>query len=63
MLPIYLHLSFIGLPQNRAFVPFEIAFILPTAFLMVSRIPHFLQSRSAACHANSCCWRCSAGLA
>ena len=41
MLPIYLHLSFIGLPQNKAFVPLEIAYVLLIAFLMVSRIPHF----------------------
>lgn len=41
MLPIYLHLSFLGMPQSRAFVPFEIAYVLVIAFLMVSRIPHF----------------------
>ncbi len=41
MLPIYLHLSFVGLPQSRAFVPYEIAYVLLIAFLMVSRIPHF----------------------
>jgi CDP-diacylglycerol--serine O-phosphatidyltransferase len=41
MLPIYLHHSFIGLPQSRSFVPYEIAYVLVIAFLMVSRIPHF----------------------
>ncbi len=41
MLPMYLHLSFVGMPQNRFFVPFEIAYVLLIAFLMVSRIPHF----------------------
>ena len=41
MLPIYLHLSFIGMPQSRALVPYEIAYVLMIAFLMVSQIPHF----------------------
>lgn len=41
MLPIYLHLSVFGLPQTRALVPFEIAYTLLIAFLMVSAIPHF----------------------
>lgn len=41
MLPIYLHLSVFGLPQSRVLVPFEIAYMLLIAFLMVSGIPHF----------------------
>ena len=41
MLPLYLHLSVFGLPQSRALVPFEIAYMLLIAFLMVSTIPHF----------------------
>lgn len=41
MLPLYLHLSVFGLPQSRAMVPFEIAYMLLIAFLMVSTIPHF----------------------
>jgi CDP-diacylglycerol--serine O-phosphatidyltransferase len=39
LLPIYLHLM--GLPLERAQVPFEAAFVLFVAFLMASRIPHF----------------------
>lgn len=41
MLPIYLHLSVISLPQSRLLVMIEIAYVLLVAFLMVSRIPHF----------------------
>lgn len=41
MLPIYLHYSVIGLPENRVFVTLEILYVLGVAFLMVSRIPHF----------------------
>lgn len=41
MLPLYLHLSVFALPQSRAMVPFEIAYMLLIAFLMVSTIPHF----------------------
>jgi CDP-diacylglycerol---serine O-phosphatidyltransferase len=41
LLPLYIHLSVLGLPNTYAFVPFEIAYILLVAFLMVSPIPHF----------------------
>ena len=39
LLPVYLNL--LGLEHQHAFVPYEIAFTLFVAFLMVSRIPHF----------------------
>ena len=39
LLPAYLHL--LGLPLARAYVPFEIAYVVLVAFLMASRIPHF----------------------
>ncbi len=41
MLPLYLHLSVLGLPNSPDFVPFEIAFVIVVALLMASRIPHF----------------------
>lgn len=41
LLPLYLHLSVFALPNHFFFVPFEIAYVLFAAFLMVSRIPHF----------------------
>ncbi|MDP2358585.1 MAG: CDP-diacylglycerol--serine O-phosphatidyltransferase [Beijerinckiaceae bacterium] len=41
LLPIYLHLSVLQIPQNTATVPIIIAYVLLVAFLMVSRIPHF----------------------
>jgi CDP-diacylglycerol--serine O-phosphatidyltransferase len=41
LLPLYLHLSVFALPNHFSFVPFEIAYVLFAAFLMVSRIPHF----------------------
>jgi CDP-diacylglycerol--serine O-phosphatidyltransferase len=39
LLPVYVHL--LGAPVDRAWAPFEIAYVLLIAFLMVSRIPHF----------------------
>lgn len=39
LLPAYLHL--LGLPLARAYIPFEIAYVVLVAFLMASRIPHF----------------------
>lgn len=41
LLPLYLSLSVIGMPNNPSFVPLEIAYVLLIAFLMASRIPHF----------------------
>ncbi|ACB95309.1 CDP-alcohol phosphatidyltransferase family protein [Beijerinckia indica] len=41
LLPLYLHLSIVALPNNRVLVPFEIGYVLFIAFLMASRIPHF----------------------
>ena len=40
MLPLYLHFG-IGMLNERAYVPYEIAYVLLIAFLMASRIPHF----------------------
>lgn len=45
LLPLYLSLSVLGLPAAHWFVPFEIAYVLFVAFLMVSRIPHFSGKR------------------
>jgi len=41
LLPLYLNLSILALPNSRAIVPFEIAYVLFVAFLMASPIPHF----------------------
>jgi CDP-diacylglycerol---serine O-phosphatidyltransferase len=41
LLPIYLNLSALGMPNEPRFAPFEIAYVLVIAFLMASRIPHF----------------------
>jgi len=41
LLPIYLHVSFIGMPPNQVLAPFVAAYVLLVAYLMVSRIPHF----------------------
>ena len=41
LLPIYLNLSALGLPNEPRFAPVEIAYVLAIAFLMASRIPHF----------------------
>jgi CDP-diacylglycerol--serine O-phosphatidyltransferase len=44
MLPLYLHFG-LDMPNARAFVPFEIAYVLFIAFLMASGIPHFSGKR------------------
>jgi CDP-diacylglycerol--serine O-phosphatidyltransferase len=41
LLPLYLNLSILAVPNVRALVPFEITYVLIVAFLMASRIPHF----------------------
>lgn len=41
LLPVYLNLSVLAVPNVRPVVPFEIAYVLLVAFLMASRIPHF----------------------
>ncbi|HYP58013.1 MAG TPA: phosphatidylcholine/phosphatidylserine synthase [Beijerinckia sp.] len=41
LLPLYLHLSVLAVPNARFLVPFEIAYVLLISFLMASRIPHF----------------------
>jgi CDP-diacylglycerol--serine O-phosphatidyltransferase len=41
LLPIYLHLSVLQIPQNNVTVPIIIGYVLLVAFLMVSQIPHF----------------------
>lgn len=41
LLPLYLHLSVLEVPNVRGLVPFEIVYVLIIAFLMASRIPHF----------------------
>jgi CDP-diacylglycerol--serine O-phosphatidyltransferase len=41
LLPIYLNLSILAVPNTRAVAPFEIAYVLSIALLMASRIPHF----------------------
>src|SRR6202023_1701699 len=45
LLPLYLNLSILAVPNVRALVPFEIAYVLIVAFLMASRIPHFSGKR------------------
>ncbi|MGH6800972.1 MAG: CDP-alcohol phosphatidyltransferase family protein, partial [Methylocella sp.] len=45
LLPLYLNLSILAVPNSRALVPFEIVYVLAVAFLMVSRIPHFSGKR------------------
>jgi len=44
MLPLYLHFG-LGMANDRAYVPYEIAYVLLIAFLMGSRIPHFSGKR------------------
>jgi len=41
LMPLYLNLSILAVPNVRALVPFEITYVLIVAFLMASRIPHF----------------------
>lgn len=45
LLPLYLNLSIFAVPNVRALVPCEIAYVLIVAFLMASRIPHFSGKR------------------
>ncbi len=41
LLPVYLNLSILAVPNTRAVAPFEIAYVLLIALLMASPIPHF----------------------
>ncbi len=41
LLPMYLHLSFVEMPNSPALVPYATAYVLLVAMLMASRIPHF----------------------
>lgn len=41
LMPLYLHLSVLGVPNARGFVPLEIAYVVGVAYLMASQIPHF----------------------
>ncbi len=41
LLPLYLSLSALDIPVDKAFVPVEIAFLLVVAGLMASPLPHF----------------------
>jgi CDP-diacylglycerol---serine O-phosphatidyltransferase len=45
LLPLYLNLSILAVPNTRALAPFEIAYVLIIALLMVSRLPHFSGKR------------------
>ena len=45
LLPLYLNLSILAVPNVRALVPLEIAYVLIVALLMASRIPHFSGKR------------------
>jgi CDP-diacylglycerol--serine O-phosphatidyltransferase len=45
LLPLYLNLSILAVPNVRALVPFEIAYVLTVALLMASPIPHFSGKR------------------
>jgi len=45
LLPVYLNLSVLAVPNVRGAVPFEIAYVLIIALLMASRIPHFSGKR------------------
>ncbi|MCI0467501.1 MAG: phosphatidylcholine/phosphatidylserine synthase, partial [Beijerinckiaceae bacterium] len=41
LLPVYLNLSILAIPNTRAMAPFEIAYVLMIAVLMASPLPHF----------------------
>jgi CDP-diacylglycerol--serine O-phosphatidyltransferase len=41
LLPVYLNLSVLAVPNSRAVAPFEIAYVLLISLLMASPIPHF----------------------
>lgn len=45
LLPLYLNLSVLEVPNVRGLVPFEIVYVLIVAFLMASRIPHLSGKR------------------
>jgi CDP-diacylglycerol--serine O-phosphatidyltransferase len=45
LLPLYLNLSVLEVPNARFLVPFEIVYVLIVALLMASRIPHFSGKR------------------
>lgn len=45
LLPVYLNLSVIAMPNDPRLVPIEIAYVLLISFLMASRIPHFSGKR------------------
>ncbi|MGP0060309.1 MAG: CDP-diacylglycerol--serine O-phosphatidyltransferase [Beijerinckiaceae bacterium] len=45
LLPLYLNLSVLTVPNSYALAPFEIAYVLFVAFLMASPIPHFSGKR------------------
>ena len=45
LLPLYLNLSILAVPNLHNLVPFEIAYVLLVALLMGSRIPHFSGKR------------------
>lgn len=46
LLPLYLNLSVLAVPNVRELVPFEIVYVLIVAFLMASRIPHLSGKRA-----------------
>ncbi|HMF05810.1 MAG TPA: CDP-alcohol phosphatidyltransferase family protein [Methylocella sp.] len=41
LLPVYLNLSVLAVPNTRSVAPFEIAYVLLIALLMASPLPHF----------------------
>lgn len=45
LLPVYLNLSVLSVPNTHALAPFEIVYVLTIALLMASRIPHFSGKR------------------
>lgn len=60
LLPLYLNLSVLAVPNTHASVPFEIAYVLFVAFLMASPIRIFPARGSAASRAISSLRSCSA---
>jgi CDP-diacylglycerol--serine O-phosphatidyltransferase len=41
LMPLYLNLSVLGVPNSKTLAPFYIAFVVGVALLMASRIPHY----------------------
>ncbi|MCI0465985.1 MAG: CDP-alcohol phosphatidyltransferase family protein [Beijerinckiaceae bacterium] len=41
LLPVYLNLSILAVPNTRALAPYDIAYVLMIALLMASPLPHF----------------------